>query len=653
MVSRKLVKLLRFFMPIVFLWLVCALAVRAQTLLVGDSISHLPLGEHSLVYHDHSGKLEISDVLALDDHQFKPNGKPGFNFGIHRGAFWIKIKLASPDSVTKPLVIELVNPNIHEVSFFTVEGVVVVDTFSSGTAYPFSHRIVQHQNLMYPLSLQGPGSVTCYIHIKPLLHSTNFNLFLWDAPLRTEYALYESRYINYFFFLNTTFLVILGIVLWITRQRRHWTFFLYVSVGILYIYSDVGLAFKNLWPDIPAMQRIANFVLTNSYLIAGVSFFRGYFTTRRLLPHVDRVARWLIILAAVFIPITLSYPWLPTAVSRITISANTVLFTCTGGVVMYILAVLLIHSRNKTETIWFLIGFSLHAVSIFTASLRQLGLYNNGTELRSADLYPIFIFTTHTQNMMFWAMLWELLVVFSLMLYRFKVLYEDNNRMIMELADQRERDMRMLLTGIERERQRIAQELHDGSGVQLSALRMKLTLLEERFRLHEEKRKVREIMADLDKTQQEIRSISHNLMPKTLSKLGLIPAIDELVNSLKAAYPAIKISFYRQSVTLGFSETARVNIYRIVQELLNNAIRHAAATEISLQLINHGDTLVISVEDDGKGFDPQHVAANGIGLQSMQSRASVMGGQLTVDSGKKRGTFISVALPIDSISAGS
>ncbi len=653
MVSRKAVKRFLLFISSVFLWLAPTQEVWSQTFRLTDSIAHLPLGNHSLVYQDRTGKLEIADIMALDDRQFKPNAKPGFNFGIQQGAFWIKIKLANTDSVAKPLIVELVNPNIHEASFFVANDSTVVDTFSSGTKYPFSHRIIQHQNLMYPLLLQGVDSATCYMQVRPLLHSTNFNLFLWDAPLRTEYALYESRYINYFFFLNTTFLVILGIVLWITRQRRHWTFFIYVSIGILYIYSDVGLAFKNLWPDVPAVQRIANFVLTNIYLIAGVSFFRGYFTTRRLLPHIDRLARWLIILAAVFIPITLSYPWLPPVVSRITISANTILFTCTGGVVMYILAVLLIHSRNKTETIWFLIGFSLHAVSILTASLRQLGLYNNGTELRSADLYPIFIFTTHTQNMMFWAMLWELLVVFSLMLYRFKVLYEDNNRMIMELANQRERDMRMLLTGIERERQRIAQELHDGSGVQLSALRMKLTLLEEQSLRPEEKRKVGELMADLDKTQQEIRSISHNLMPKTLSKLGLIPAIDELVNSLKAAYPAIKISFYRQSATRGFSETARVNIYRIVQELLNSAIRHAAATEISLQLINHGDTLVISVEDDGKGFDPQHIAANGIGLQSMQSRASVMGGQLTVDSGEGRGTFISVALPVDSISAGS
>lgn len=619
-----------------------------QMAVVPDSVSHLPLGNRAAVLYDRTGDTHLNDILSGHAGAFTPRHQMGFNFGLKQGTFWLQIPFENADSTTRSLLVELINPNIYEVSFYTVKDGKAVDTLQSGTAFRFSHRRLLHQNLLYPLTLAPHEKATCYIRVSSPMHSLHFNLLLWDAQARTDYALYESRYINYFFFLNTTFLVFLGIVLWITRQRRQWSFFGYVLIGILYSYSDIGLGYKNLWPDSPAIQHVAGFLLTNAYLIAGLSFFREYFSTWRLIPRVDRIFRWFMIAAAVFVVVALSYRWLPSRFTAWAIGANALLFTLAGTTVVYVLLILLFRLRRKTETIWFLIGFSLHAVSIVIACLRQMGLYNNGLVFGFAEYYPLFIWTTHSLNMMFWAMLWEVLVVFSLMLYRFKVLYEDNNRMLLELADERERSTRVLLTGIERERQRIAQELHDGSGVQLAAIRMKLTLLGEQLHRHEAPEKLALIMIDLDHTQQEIRAISHNLMPKTLSKLGLIPAIEELVNKLKAAYPSINMMFFTKLDEQPFSETARVNMYRIVQELLGNAIKHASPTAITLQLISHEKVLVISIEDDGNGFDPSGtIDEHGIGLQNIRSRAAVMGGKLTIDSDEGRGTFISVSLPLE------
>jgi len=619
-----------------------------QAATMSDSVIHLPLGQRAEVFHDRTGRIQLSDILDGHVAGFERHDQAGFNFGLKQGAFWLKIPFQHTDSTDRSLLVELINPNIHEVSFYSVTDGRVTNTLQSGTAYSFSHRRIPHQNLLYPLVVPPNGEVTCYIRVASPMHSLHFNLLLWDAQARMDYSLYESRYINYFFFLNTTFLVFLGIVLWITRQRRQWSFFGYVLIGILYIYSDIGLGFKNVWPDNPGIQRIAGFLLTNAYLIAGLSFFREYFSTWRLIPRIDRIFRWFMIAAVFFVAVALSYRWLPPRFTAWAIGANALLFTLAGTTVVYVLLILLFRLRRKTETSWFLIGFSLHAVSIVIACLRQMGLYNNGLAFGFAEYYPLFIWTTHTLNMMFWAMLWEVLVVFSLMLYRFKALYEDNNRMLVELADERERSTRVLLTGIERERQRIAQELHDGSGVQLAAIRMKLTLLGEQLHHPESPEKLAMIMTDLDHTQQEIRTVSHNLMPITLSKLGLIPAIEELVNKLKTAYPSIHIKFFKKLEEQLFSETARVNIYRIVQELLGNAIKHASATSITLQLISHEKTLVISIEDDGKGFDPNGTMdEHGIGLQNIRSRAAVMGGQLTIDSDKGHGTFITVSLPLD------
>lgn len=208
--------------------------------------------------------------------------------------------------------------------------------------------------------------------------------------------------------------------------------------------------------------------------------------------------------------------------------------------------------------------------------------------------------------------------------------------------------MQTLLTGVEQERQRIAQELHDGSGVALSALKMQLQVLKENIGTADATDNISRLMKEVDRVYEDIRNISHNLMPKTLSKLGLYPAIDELLNQFRIAAPQTRFNYFRKISSNHFSETAKINIFRMIQELLTNVVKHANAAEVSLQLIKHNDALMISVEDDGSGFD-QRENKNGIGLTSLESRVQMLNGTLSIDSSIQSGTFISIFLPLTNL----
>lgn len=327
--------------------------------------------------------------------------------------------------------------------------------------------------------------------------------------------------------------------------------------------------------------------------------------------------------------------------------SNTLIFMLSGMIVFVVSVRALKFRYIGNDAIWLMIGFAPHALGILLLCVRLLGWFNTSQEAWFAKIAPVYLSATHTPNFLFWAMLWEMIIVFYLILKRVKMMYEENSIMMRELSVQKEKSMRALLADVDKERKRIAQELHDGTGVGLSAIKMKLKLLKEKG-VASEDAAITELMADVDRIYDDIRGISHNLMPKTLSKLGLYPAIDELVNQFRIAAPQIKFNYFRKTDNNNFNESAIVNIYRIVQELLTNVVKHSKAKEVSFQLIRHPDTLLIAVEDDGVGFDRLQ-QNKGIGFEGIQSRVTLLNGEFSVDSSQGNGTFVSIFLPVTSL----
>lgn len=188
-----------------------------------------------------------------------------------------------------------------------------------------------------------------------------------------------------------------------------------------------------------------------------------------------------------------------------------------------------------------------------------------------------------------------------------------------DIAIQKER-LAALLEGEERERTRIARELHDGVSQLLGALKMNL---------HASGVDDPQSLDLLDNGIQEIRSISHNLLPKQLSNQGLIAALQSMVDLVKGS-DTLQVSLTYNENSEPRDELTRVNIYRICQELLTNAIKHAKATKIQFDVKFSNSVLTLTYSDNGVGMSQTQVAkAEGIGWKNMLSRVELLGGKMT------------------------
>lgn len=201
------------------------------------------------------------------------------------------------------------------------------------------------------------------------------------------------------------------------------------------------------------------------------------------------------------------------------------------------------------------------------------------------------------------------------------------------------------LKGEEKERQRIARELHDGVGQLLAAAKLQSSLLE--LQLNDTfKPKVQAQLALLDEAVQEVRNISHNLMPVALVSKGLFAAIHGLAERInQGAGPQMEV--YAEEVDQRFSADYELAVYRMVQEVLNNMLKHADASRIVLDMQLDENELTISIRDNGKGFALHKMKeSKGIGWANLQARTDILGGMMEVESTEGQGTTVFFALPL-------
>lgn len=205
-----------------------------------------------------------------------------------------------------------------------------------------------------------------------------------------------------------------------------------------------------------------------------------------------------------------------------------------------------------------------------------------------------------------------------------------------------------ILKGEEQERSRLAKDLHDGLGGMLSGVKHSLSNIKGNLILTEENgRAFEHSIHMLDNSIAEMRRVAHNMMPESLMKFGLDAALNDFCNQVSVSGVA-SVSY--QSMGLEHKpveHSLAITVYRVVQELLNNAIKHAAARMIIVQLTREESQLTLTVEDDGKGFDVKTLkSAKGIGWKNITSRLDYHNGKLDIRSGPGKGTSVFIELAI-------
>jgi signal transduction histidine kinase len=207
-----------------------------------------------------------------------------------------------------------------------------------------------------------------------------------------------------------------------------------------------------------------------------------------------------------------------------------------------------------------------------------------------------------------------------------------------------------LTTAQEDEYRRISRSLHDEAGQALTALSVRLHRLERKFAEHNgSDGRVRAELSELrqiaQSTQEALRNMARTLHPSVLEHFGLTEAVRGFLHDVGADSEVNLLADVAQNFPR-FSPTEESTVYRIIQEAVTNALRHAGAKSIRVSFNTDGDVVLIIIEDDGRGFDPLSTEAmSGIGLVSMRERAEMIHGQLLLSSAEGKGTRVTLRIP--------
>ncbi len=196
------------------------------------------------------------------------------------------------------------------------------------------------------------------------------------------------------------------------------------------------------------------------------------------------------------------------------------------------------------------------------------------------------------------------------------------------------------IKGQENERTRISRELHDGVGGSLAAIKMGLEL----YSTKNKDGHLQILAKQVSDTWQEVRAISHNLLPPQFSEVSLDLVLESYIRNLnQTGKISFSIQFLPQSGWENLQETIQVGLYRIIQELCSNIVKYSDATQVEIQLVNNDNDINLTMEDDGSAFDYKD---NGIGYRNLRERIQLLNGNFEKSNGNTKGNTYLVQVPI-------
>jgi len=285
----------------------------------------------------------------------------------------------------------------------------------------------------------------------------------------------------------------------------------------------------------------------------------------------------------------------------------------------------------------------------FRTAEKQREIANLNTEKAQKEL------ELNKKNQYLWvlvfASLFLLILIISIYFYTKKLAKEkeiNHSQKLKEIAQQEELKItKAILEGEEKERERVGKDLHDGLGGILAGVKINFSAWASQNLEPENKQNFNEILHQLDHSVTELRNISRNLMPESLLKLGLETALKDLCEFYSRK--DLHIDFQPIDINSKLPLAVQINIFRIVQEILANAVKHSEAENILLQCSQSNDVFLITIEDDGKGFSQDSSPTKSMGLHNLKTRVDYLKGKMEINSDHE-GTAINIELNTHAIS---
>jgi signal transduction histidine kinase len=563
-------------------------------------------------YFESSDKdLTVEAVCKLYAQQkFKPVNSSVLNGGIPKKYYWFHFKVINPTQQKIPFIIDAKSPRINSIALYTLKNGAVVQQNISGDLLPFRKRPIIDKSFAFPAALAPADSLDFLLFVNQVGNS--FYLPITISPVNVfNHFTYSDYLLNGITFGILLFVSLLSLIFFINTKHFIYLYYsLYIISSVLWVLSYFGLGFQYLWPNVPRINSIA------SPLLASVNILLTLQICQLLLQIKKRTQNLFTVITSckIILLVTGLFPVVVNLDTHDYAFNHTYLIIFLGVIISSIIvlfySVLFYTIKGSQEAFFYLIASIFKISSMFNLALMELGITPAISNLEMLLQCGLIV---------------ELTLLSYALAKRYKGL--------------KIKSYNAILKAQETERHNLAQEMHDNISNTLAGIKFQLHYIikqAEKGNTGNIENDLAEIYDVLDTVQSDTRNISHNLMPENIhaNSLGQLASsymnnITKRSNSDENPGNIPQFSFSTNEKKNVFMPDTSLQIFRIIQELITNAIKHSRATRATLIITYEKRYLEIIVEDNGIGINGRQ-NKEGLGLRNIRSRIELLNGNMEI-----------------------
>lgn len=575
--------------------------------------------KYTIVYpqylEDRDGILSFAEVIQAAG-SFRTSSIPIPDFlGNFSKVIWYRFEVIN-NSKDSAWFLQIKGGYMHRLTLFQLSGNNITDSLTLSADSDIADRPVRSNNLIFPAKLR-PGERKVFF-----LRATSKSLIRASMSFNTMQTLYEkgvlTSYVDGFLTALAVALLLYNLFVYFSLRERVYLYYIfYILTTILH----TNLVAGQVLLFFPALDFLSSNLLLPLLAVFSIFFTNSFLQTKRYAPIIHKI-RWYFI-ACFTMPVILFLLQEYAIAILVTSSLMFLLFF------YWVLAGIMAYRKGFQPAIYYIIGFGALTTMNLVFELKILGLIAESYWIDSA----LYIGSALEA------------IILSFALASKINFYKKEKEQIQQKAYQQAVNFsRDLINMQEQERKRIASELHDSVGQKLILIKNKVLRFTKSgssgFQQNPEA--LAESVAD---AIQEIRSISYGLRPYQIDLLGLTQSIKSLVAE---SFDTLNIPYTLQVDNVDTVRDAdmQINIYRIIQECINNIIKHAGASSVIIRVQKNISHINIHIADNGTGFDPQ-ASGSGFGLKGIRERLHILKGTVQIDKAIPQGTIFTIIVPLN------
>ena len=578
---------------------------------------------------DKHGELGIAEVIKSNQFSRVENIRD-LNFGITVSNYWLKIVVKNTvPNATYKLVISSIVPDTVEI--YEQKGDILKKELI-GEGIPSDDRFLNYYFKTVDTLLSASGAIqqsrtVFYLKIRGDGQPIAIPLSIVRSDIGDNWGILSVLFSGLLYGL-VFFILIINFVLFVGNSEKLYLYFLIFNLfsmgDILYFDGFVKLFFipnSAYWNNqFIAISLCGSFISINYYFYEFIKLREHQPSLTKYFKGIN-ISFWLIL--------GISF-WHPTGFNWY-IKFNILITTLEA--VLLITSLLMVRQKEKDYFVVQLISIGLVIVFGTIVQLYFLGFL------------PINFITRYAVHGM---ILPQILIQTFALGQRFTLLAKERLALQTALLETSEQYSQSLISTLENERKRLSSEFHDSIGQNLLVIRNRILLMLKQSNSPIQKEKLEGLAIITSETLDEIRAISQNLRPTTLDTIGLTASVNNMMERLKRS-TEIQIDYNcPQNIDEIIPKDLEINIYRILQELTNNILKHSNAHFSTIRITLEKHQLLIQVKDDGVGFDFEKkiIVHTGNGLSSIKERVKILRGDMTIASKIQKGTTINIKIPV-------